>query len=159
MNDWKPILDAIVGARHGGRVDGIAQRLRDLDARHPNRPEIAAELAFTLVSAGDWAGALAAYERALALGPASPAEHANALVGHATCLLRLGRAADAVDALERARVQFPDHAEFAAYLAVARWLAGERDEAFAELLGLLLETSEDPGLAAQQRNLRSLLRG
>ena len=63
------------------------------------------------------------------------------------------------DALERARVQFPDHAEFAAYLAVARWLAGERDEAFAELLGLLLETSEDPGLAAQQRNLRSLLRG
>jgi riboflavin biosynthesis pyrimidine reductase len=103
MSDWKPILDAIVGARHSGGVEGLADRLRDLDARYPHTPEIAAELAFTLASSGDLKGALAAYERALVLGLASPAEQANTLVGHATCLLRLDRPADAAAALERAR--------------------------------------------------------
>lgn len=156
MSDWKPILDAIVGARHGGRIDGLASRIRDLDTRHPNRPEIVAELAFTLTAAGDPSAALAAYERALALGLPSPAEQANALVGHAVCLLRLDRAADAIAALERARVQFPDHAEFVAFLAIARHRAGQTGPAFAELLGLLVETSEDIGLAAHQRTLRSL---
>jgi thioredoxin-like negative regulator of GroEL len=156
MSDWKHILDAIVGARHGGRIDGLATRLRDLDTRYPHQPEIVAELAFTLVAMGDLAGALAAYERALALGLSSPAEQANALVGHAVCLLRLDRAAEAVAALERARAQFPDHAEFAAFLAVARHRAGQTSEAFAELLSLLVETSEDIGLAAHQRTLRAL---
>ncbi len=157
MSDWKPILDAIVGARHGGRIDGLASRIRDLDTQHPNRPEIAAELAFTLSAAGDHAGALAAYERALALGLPSPSEQANALIGHAVCLLRLDRAADAVSALERARAQFPDHAEFPAFLAVARHLAGRTRQAFADLLNLLVETSEDIGIAAHQRTLRSLV--
>lgn len=156
MSDWKPILDAIVGARHGGRIDGLAARLRDLDTRHPHQPEIVAELAFTLAATENLPGALAAYERALALGLPSPAEQANALVGHAVCLLRLNRAPDAVAALERARVQFPDHAEFAAFLAVARHRAGQAREAFADLLTLLVETSDDIGLAAHQRTLRTL---
>ena len=154
---WKPELDAIVGARHGGRTDTVLPALRRLDARHPHVPEIAAELAFTLAAAGDQTGALASYERALALGLPSPAEQANSLAGHAVCLLRLGRAAEAVAALERARVQFPGHAEFAAFLALARHRAGQTGEAFALLLSTLLETTEDIGLAAHQRTLRSLL--
>jgi thioredoxin-like negative regulator of GroEL len=159
-HDWKPELDAIVGARHGGRTDTVLPALRRLDASHPHVPEIAAELAFTLAAMGkpaETAEALAAYERTLALGLPSPAEQANTLAGHAVCLLRLGRAADAVVALERARAQFPDHAEFAAYLAVAQHRAGASDAAFALLLTTLLETSEDIGLAAHQRTLRSLL--
>ena len=155
--DWKPELDAIVGARHGGRIDTVLPALRRLDARHPHVPEIAAELAFSLAAAGHDADALAAYERALALGLPSPAEQANTLVGHAVCLLRLRRPADAAAALERARVQFPDHAEFAAYLALARHRAGDTSGAFALLLTTLLETTEDLGLAAHQRTLRSLL--
>ena len=155
--DWKPILDAIVGARHGGGVEGLAARLRDLDARYPHTPEIAAELAFTLASSGDQSGALAAYERALVLGLASPAEQANTLVGHAVCLLRLDRPADAAAALERARAQFPEHAEFAAYLAVALHRAGRAEAAFTLLLDTLLNTSDDIGLSAHQRTLRNLL--
>ncbi len=154
---WKPELDAIVGARHGGRTDAVLPALRRLDARHPHVPEIAAELAFTLAAAGASAEALAAYERALALGLPSAAEQANTLAGHAVCLLRLGRASEAVTALEHARVQFPEHAEFAAFLAVARHRAGQADAAFALLLSTLLETTEDIGLAAHQRTLRSLL--
>lgn len=154
---WKPELDAIVGARHGGRTDTVLPALRRLDARHPHVPEIAAELAFTLVATGADTDALAAYERALALGLPSPAEQANTLAGHATCLLRLGRATAAGIALENARAQFPDHAEFSAYLAVAKHLAGETDAAFALLLATLLETSEDIGLTAHQRTLRALI--
>ncbi|MCU0792239.1 MAG: hypothetical protein MUE42_05180 [Opitutaceae bacterium] len=156
-SDWKPELDAIVGARHGGRIDTVLPALRRLDARHSHVPEIAAELAFTLASTGDDLGALAAYERALALGLPSPAEQANTLVGHAVCLLRLDRAGEAVTALEAARVQFPDHAEFAAFLAVAKHRSGDTDAAFALLLRTLLESSEDVGLAAHQRTLRALL--
>ena len=54
-------------------------------------------------------------------------------------------------------MQFPDHAEFAAYLALARHRAGDTSGAFALLLTTLLETTEDIGLAAHQRTLRSLL--
>jgi tetratricopeptide (TPR) repeat protein len=157
MSDWKPALDAIVGSRHGGKTDHVLAALRDLDNRHPNVPEIAVEQAFTFASQGSHSEALAAYERALALGLASPAEQANTLAGRAVCLLRLDRPAEAVSSLEYARVQFPDHAEFAALLAIARHRAGRKDEAFALLLDTLLETSDDIGLAAHQRTLRALV--
>jgi tetratricopeptide (TPR) repeat protein len=159
MSDWKPALDAIVGSRHGGKIDHMLAALRALDARHPHVPEIAAEQAFTLAAKGEHAEALAAYERALALGLASPAEQANTLAGRAVCLLRLDRAAEAVSALEYARVQFPEHAEFAAFLALAKHRAGLADEAFRLLLDTLLDTSEDIGLNAHQRTLRALAAG
>ncbi len=158
MSEWKPALDAIVGSRHGGKTDHVLAALRDLDSRHPHVPEIAAEQAFTLASQGAHAEALSAYERALALGLASPAEQANALFGHATVLLRLGRAADAVSALDCARVQFPEHAEFPALLALARHRDGRSCEAVRLLLDTLIETSDDIGLAAHQRTLRALAR-
>jgi tetratricopeptide (TPR) repeat protein len=156
MSEWKPALDAIVGSRHGGKIDHVIAALRDLDARYPNVPEIAAEQAFTFASRGAHAEALAAYERALALGLPSPAEQANTLVGRAVCLLRLDRAEEAVKALDYARVQFPDHAEFAAFHAVALRRAGRADEAFTLLLDTLLEKSDDIGLTAHQRTLRWL---
>ena len=159
MDAWKPELDAIVGARHGGKTDHVLSALKALDARFPHTPEIAAELAFTLVSRGDEAGALEAYERALALGLPSPAEQANTLAGRAACQLRLGRAADAATGLERARAQFPENAEFAAYLAVALKRSGRSDEACALLLDTLLDLSGDVGLSAHQRSLRFLMRG
>jgi thioredoxin-like negative regulator of GroEL len=146
MDAWKTELDAIVGARHGGRTDHVLPALKALDARFPHTPEIAAELAFTLVTRGDDAGALEAYERALVLGLPSPAEQSNALAGRAACH-------------ERARAQFPENAEFAAYLAVALKRAGRADEACALLLDTLLDLSEDVGLSAHQRALRFLMRG
>ncbi|TAG29171.1 MAG: hypothetical protein EAZ36_04520 [Verrucomicrobia bacterium] len=158
---WKAELDVIVGGRHGGRTDAVLPGLRRLNERHPHVPEVAVELAFTLAATErqqELVEALAAYERALALGLPTAAEQANALVGHAICLLRLGRTAGAVAALELARIQFPEHTEFAAYLSVARYRAGEREEAFSLLLDTLLETSQDIGLAAHQRTLRALMR-
>ena len=157
LPEWKPALDALIGARHGGRIEHLAPALRELDRRYTNVPEIAAELGYTLAAQDALPEALAAYERALALGLPSPAEQANTLAGHAICLLRLGKAVEAAHALDSARIQFPDHSEFTAYLALARHQAGATSEGFALLLGLLLETSEDLGLSAHQRTLRALL--
>jgi thioredoxin-like negative regulator of GroEL len=156
METWKTELDAIVGARHGGRTDHVLPALKALDASHPHTPEIAAELAFTLAGRGDDVGALAAYERALALGLTTPAEQANTLAGRAACLLRLGRAEEAAAGLERARAQFPENAEFAAYLAVALKRSGRAEEACAVLLDTLLDLSTDVGISAHQRSLRFL---
>jgi Flp pilus assembly protein TadD len=158
MEAWKTELDAIVGARHGGKTDHLLAALKSLDTRHPNTPEIAAEIAFTCVSRGDETGALEAYDRALALGLPSPAEQANALAGRAACLMRIGRSAEAASGLERARAQFPENAEFAAYLAVALKRAGRADEAAALLLDTLLDLSDDVGPTAHQRALRHLMR-
>jgi Flp pilus assembly protein TadD len=159
MDPWKNELDAIVGARHGGRTDHVLPALRALDERHPHHPEIAAELAFTLSALGEDADALQAYERALALGLPSPAEQANALAGRAACLLRLGQAETAVNDLTLARAQFPENTEFAAYLAIALHRAGQNHEACTLLLDTLLDLGADLGLNAHQRTLRALLRG
>ncbi len=158
MEAWKTELDAIVGARHGGKTDHVLSALKALDARHPHTPEIAAELAFTLAGRGEDDAALAAYDRALALGLSSPSEQANTLAGRAACLLRLGRAKEAAAGLELARAQFPENAEFAAYLAVALKRSGRADEACALLLDTLLDLSDDVGLTAHQRTLRFLIR-
>jgi thioredoxin-like negative regulator of GroEL len=154
--EWKAELDAIVGARHGGKIDQVLPALRALAARYPNTPELVTELAFSLTLSGATAEALNAYGRALALGLPTPATQANALIGHATCLLRLQRAAEAVVALERARAQFPELVEFTAFLALARHRDGQTATAFLDLLNLLLSATEDVGLTAHQRTLRAL---
>jgi hypothetical protein len=78
MSDWKPELDAIIGARHGGQVDHVLDLLQKLDARFPHVPEIAYQLAWTSEVLGREAEAVPHYERAISLGLA-PNELAGAL--------------------------------------------------------------------------------
>lgn len=152
--DWKPELDAIVGARHGGKIEHVLPALRRLDERHPHTPEIAFQLAYTLELSGAPAEAAPHYERALSLG-LSPAEHLNALVGLGNTLRLAGQAARAADLLDRAERQFPDAHELPAYRALALRDAGRADEAVEVLMTLALEVgAEDLGLAAHQRALR-----
>ncbi len=152
---WKPELDAILGARHGGAAEAVISRLRELDRRHPNVGEIHVQLAWSLASAGRHPEALEHYERALALGLA-PHEHAGALVGLGCALLELGQPARACETFRSGRSLFPDQREFDAFLAVALRAAGHSDEAAQILLDVLIETSEDRGIAAYQRSLRHL---
>ena len=153
LPDWKPILDAIVGARHGGQIESVLKRLHDLDARHPHVAEIAFQIAWTLDTLDRPAEAVAHYERALALG-LEPNEHANALVGLGNCLRLAGQGDRAVEVLDKARARFPDNAEFAAYLALALHDTGRHAEALRTLMDAMLDTTEDIGLTAHQRALR-----
>jgi tetratricopeptide (TPR) repeat protein len=153
LPDWKPELDAIVGARHGGQVAGLAERLRNLDARHPNVPEIVFQLAWTSEVHGDLKHAAAQYERALALG-LQPNDQAAALIGLGNCLRGAGEHARAVEVLEGAKLQFPDYREIDAYLALALHDSGRSGAAVRTLIETLLDSTEDPGLIAHQRALR-----
>lgn len=150
---WKPELDAIVGARHGGQVNAILQRLKALDARYPNVAEIAYQIAWTCDVLGREADAVPHYEKAIALGlPGN--ELAGALLGLGSTLRNTGQAERAVSVLESALVQFPNNREFEAFLALALHSAGRHDEALQRALLTLIETADDVGIAAYQRALR-----
>jgi hypothetical protein len=153
MSDWKPELDAIVGARHGGRADHILDLLRKLDARFPNVAEINYQLAWTLETHGKTTEALPFYEKAVALG-LSPNEHANALIGLATTLRSLGLAARSAEVLRSGQLQFPDNREFDVFLAISLHDLGQHAEALRLVLTVLADTAEDPGITAYQRSIR-----
>lgn len=151
---WKPELDAILGARHGGQIEHVLPALRVLDARYARVAEIAFQLGYTLELAGRAAEAVGHYERALALG-LGPAEHLNALVGLGNALRLAGQPERAVELLARAELQFPDAREVTAYRALALRDAGQAAAAVQTLLELVVELgNEDLGLAAHQRALR-----
>ena len=153
MSAWKPELDAIVGARHGGRVAGLLDQLKDLDARYPNVAEIAYQLAWTCDVLGQESEALPWYEKAVALG-LPPNELAGALLGLGSTLRVLGHADRSIAVLRSAKAQFPENREFDVFLALALHDAGGHAEATRLLLEALCDTSEDPGIAAYQRALR-----
>ncbi len=153
MSDWKPELDAIVGARHGGRADHVADLLRKLDTRFPNVAEIHYQLAWTLDTAGKPADALPHYEKAVALG-LEPNEHANALIGLAVTLRTLAEPSRAAEVLRSGQLHFPDNREFDVFLSLALHDLGEHSEALRLALLALCDTTEDTGLTAYQRTLR-----
>ena len=153
MAEWKPELDAIVGARHGGRTDHVIDLLRKLDARFPHIAEINYQLAWTLESHGKPADALPFYDKAVSLGLA-PNEHANALIGLASTLRSLGQPARAAEVLRSGQLQFPDNREFDVFLSLALHDLGRHAEALQLVLTALADTTDDPGLTAHQRAFR-----
>lgn len=150
------MLDAITGSRHGGQPSTILSQLKKLNEQHPNVAEIAFQLGWTLDSLGRDAEALPQYQQAIALG-LPPNEHSGALIGLATCQRNLGQADAASATLESGRNLFPEQPEFDAFLALVRHDQGRHTEALQLALTTLLDTSEDPGITAHQRNLRHFL--
>ena len=150
---WKPELDAIVGARHGGQVQSVLERLLDLDRRFPHVAEIHYQIAWTCDVLGREGEALPHYERAVALG-LPPNEHSGALLGLGSTLRCLGQFDRAAEVLENAQRQFPDQREFEVFLALTRYNQGRHAEAMRLLLTLLADTSEDVGITAYQRAIR-----
>lgn len=104
-------------ARHAGDGAGALALYRELEQTYPSSPESGLSVAFVaklLLDRGDAAGAEAAYERYLQGG--SGALRAEALVGHARALERLGRTSDAVAAWQEVERGLPGtvHARLAA---------------------------------------------
>ena len=150
---WKHELDAIVGARHGGQVSGVLDRLQDLATRHPHVADIEYQLAWTLDAQGREAEARPHYEAALALG-LPPNDHAGALIGLGSTLRNLGEIDRAAAVLESGRDLFPDLREFDAFLALVRHDQGRHAEALQLALTTLADTADDPGITAYSRALR-----
>lgn len=153
LPDWKPELDAIVGARQGGAVAALLPRLQALAARYPNTPEILHQIAWNCEVLGRYREAVAAYERAVALG-LPPNELSAAFLGLGSSLRCLGDYARAAEVLEQARRQFPDQREFEVFLAMTLHNLGRHTEAMQLALTTLVDTADDVGIAAHQRAIR-----
>jgi tetratricopeptide (TPR) repeat protein len=152
---WKPELDAIVGARLGGASAVLLPRLRDLASRHPNTPEILAQIAWTCETLGRYREAAGFYERAIALG-LPPHELSAATLGLGSALRCLGDYARAEEVLRQGRDRFPDQREFDVFLAITLHNLGRHAEALHLLLGTLIETADDVGITSQGRTIRFL---
>jgi tetratricopeptide (TPR) repeat protein len=150
---WKDELDAIVGARAHGQFNQLLPRLQDLDTRHPNVAEIAYQIAWTCDTLGRHEQALAAYEKAVALG-LPPNELSNALIGLGSTLRALGQHERSADVLRSGKLQFPDNREFDVFLALTLHAAGKHAESLRLALETLIDTTEDPGLTAYGRSIR-----
>lgn len=150
---WQAELTAITGARHGGQVKQVLQRLEDLDRRFPNVAEINHQLAWTCDVLGREAEALPFYEKAVALGLPEN-ELSGALLGLGSTLRNLGQLERSAEVLRSRRAQFPDHREFDVFLALTLHELGQHGEALKLTLEALCDTTEDPGLTACQRALR-----
>jgi DNA-binding winged helix-turn-helix (wHTH) protein/tetratricopeptide (TPR) repeat protein len=77
----------------------------------------------------------------------------NALCGRGACLLRVGRANDAIDAFRHALALYPDHAQSHAGLSLALGAAGAHDAAAAATL----EVREAVGTLAATRPIEAAL--
>lgn len=150
---WKPELDSIIGARHGGQVKQVLQRLQELDRRFPNVAEINYQLAWTCDVLGRESDALPYYEKAVALGLPEN-ELSGALLGLGSTLRNLGQLERSTEVLRSGRAQFPDNREFDVFLALTLHQLGRHNEAMQLVLEALCDTTEDPGLTAYQRALR-----
>ena len=133
---WKDELDAIVGARAHGQFNQLLPRLQDLDARHPNVAEIAYQIAWTCDTLGRHEQALAAYEKAVALG-LPPNELSNALIGLGSVLRALGRHDRSAEVLRSGKLQFPDNREFDVFLALTLHAEGKSADALRHELAKL----------------------
>lgn len=150
---WKEELEAVVGARAHGQSKEIIPRLKSLDERHPNVPEINYQIAWSCDVVGLAADALPYYEKAVALG-LSPNELSGALLGLGSTLRTLGQHARAVKVLRSGKHQFPENREFDVFLALALHDLGHHGEAMQLMIETLCDTTEDPGLTAYQRAIR-----
>lgn len=153
LPEWKPELDAIVGARAYGQFNQLLPRLKGLDERHPNVAEIIFQIAWTCETLGRHTESLPAYEKAIALG-LPPNEHSAALVGLGNTLRALGQHGRAAHIFRTGKTLFPANTEFDVFLALALHDQGHHPAAMKLLLETLCATTEDPGLIAYQRTIR-----
>ena len=94
-----------------------------------------------------------AYEKAVALG-LPPNELSGALIGLGSMLRTLGQLERSAEVLRSGKAQFPDNAEFDAFLALTLHASGKHADALQLALNTLCDTTDDPGLTAYQRAIR-----
>ncbi|MBY0008995.1 tetratricopeptide repeat protein [Paenibacillus typhae] len=140
-----------IALREAGQAEEARALLLDLlaanskDAGADTDAELLYQLAWTHDVLGLEREAVPYYEQSLAIG--LPAEQrAGALLGLGSTYRTLGEYGRARTALLQGADEFPERAEFKAFLAMALYNLGEHSEATEMLLRLLADTSESPGI-------------
>lgn len=110
-----------------------------LAGRHPSARLLRQEAAYALDAAGEEELAIAHYDAAHALGPASEEKDPDFALSYGAILRSMGRHELALAILGEATIAFPDYAPLRTVLALALHSAGHTDAAVATLLEVILQ--------------------
>lgn len=146
-------LARAVELRARGELEPSRQLLLELVETHPEHAEALYHCAWAHDCMGLEQEAAPFYERALAHGLSGESRH-GALLGLGSTYRCLGRPDQSEALLSQAIHEFPEQRVVRAFRALALHDQGKHGDALAEMLELLLDTSEDATVQRYQRALR-----
>ncbi|MFI5803629.1 tetratricopeptide repeat protein [Streptomyces sp. NPDC051561] len=144
-DDRDSLLAEAVALRTADRTEEARERLLVLSARFPADAEIAYQTAWAHDRLGLEAEAAPFYEVCLK-GDLGREDRLGAFIGLGSTYRILGRYEEAVATLRSGLAEFPADGALRTFLAMALYNVAESHEAMQLLLGLLAESSEDPGV-------------
>lgn len=142
----------VIAAREAGRLEEARTLAFRSVTEHPDDAQAHLQCAWTLDRLGDEAAAVDYYRRAIALG-LDDDDARSALLGLGSTLRALGRYDEAVETLEGAVEQFPEHLPLRVFRALAHYNSGRHKAATEELLRLLVATTCDEDISRYEAAL------
>ncbi|QUL56966.1 tetratricopeptide repeat protein [Paenibacillus tritici] len=139
-------IEAAIALRTSGQAEEARVLLLELLSADDSNAELYYQLAWTHDVLGLEREAVSYYERSLALGLADAEQKAGAMLGLGSTYRTLGEYAASRAILEQGALEFPQRAEFQAFLAMTLHNLGAHTEAMELLLKLLADTSADAGI-------------
>lgn len=139
-------IEDAVELRSSGRAEEAKTMLLHLLSADGSNAELHYQLAWTHDVLGLEREAVPYYEQSLALGLPDAEQKAGAVLGLGSTYRTLGQYTESRALLEQGVHEFPQRAEFKAFLAMTLHNLGEHAEAMELLLKLLAETSAAPGI-------------
>lgn len=147
-------IEAAVALRTSGQAEEALAMLLQLLPEDSSNAMLHYQLAWTHDVLGLEREAVTYYEQSLALGLHDEEQKAGAMLGLGSTYRTLGEYAKSQALLEQGAQEFPQRAEFQAFLAMTLHNLGAQDEAMALLLNLLAATSADPGIQSYSKAIR-----
>ncbi|AIQ57738.1 tetratricopeptide repeat protein [Paenibacillus borealis] len=144
-------IDTAIALRTSGQAEEARVMLLQLLSADDSNAGLNYQLAWTHDVLGLEREAVSYYERSLALGLPDEEQKAGAMLGLGSTYRTLGAYSQSREILEQGMRNFPQRAEFQAFLAMTLHNLGDHSEAMELLLKLLSETSGDAGIQSYSK--------
>ncbi|MEK3903700.1 MULTISPECIES: tetratricopeptide repeat protein [unclassified Paenibacillus] len=147
-------IEAAMQLRSSGQAEEARTMLLQLLTANESSAELHYQLAWTHDVLGLEREAVSYYEQSLALGLPDAEQKAGAMLGLGSTYRTLGQYTESRALLEQGALEFPQRAEFKAFLAMTLYNLGAHTEAMQLLLTLLADTSTDPGIQDYRKAIK-----
>ncbi|KAI7246725.1 hypothetical protein KC345_g12035 [Hortaea werneckii] len=147
-------LEAAVALRASGQAEEAREILLQLLPGDRRNAVLHYQLAWTHDVLGLEREAVTYYEQSLVLGLSDEEQKAGAMLGLGSTYRTLGQYSRSQRVLEQGVQEFPQRAEFKAFLAMTLHNLGAHSEAMELLLKLLADTSADTGIQSYSKAIK-----